>query len=386
MKRTAALLLPALALALGGSAGVRPSQPPQVDTQSQRATDRMQALQREADALARQERSLLVELRRLEVERDLRLERVKQVEAERAGVVRQLHETTSRIAALETTVQAEQPGLAARLVDLYKLGRPGYVRLLLGVENLQHVGRAYRTVAQLAELDRRRAAEMRGDIARLQAERASLEQRNARLVALEDEARRARAASERAVDAHAALVAEIDARRDLNAQLLGELQTAQQKLQAAVTNIGGLAAEPGGAGPVLLPLAPFRGDLNWPVQGRITARFGPQRDARFETTRFRNGVEIAGREGVPVHAVHDGVVAFADAFTGFGDLVIVEHASRSYSLYGYLASLSVQRGDRVAAGQVVGSLGRAPAGDPALYFELRIDGQPVDPVQWLKPR
>jgi len=85
-----------------------------------------------------------------------------------------------------------------------------------------------------------------------------------------------------------------------------------------------------------------------------------------------------------VQAVHEGTVAYADLFTGYANLVIIEHADKSYTLYGHLSSLAVKKGDRVDAGSTVGLAGRNPAGNPSLYFELRIDGKPVDPLQWLK--
>jgi septal ring factor EnvC (AmiA/AmiB activator) len=85
-------------------------------------------------------------------------------------------------------------------------------------------------------------------------------------------------------------------------------------------------------------------------------------------------------------AVHDGVVAFAGIFAGFGNLVILEHGSRAFSLYGDLLTITVKMGARVERGQTVGSVGPTPSGSDGLYFELRVDGQPVDPLQWLKKR
>jgi septal ring factor EnvC (AmiA/AmiB activator) len=136
---------------------------------------------------------------------------------------------------------------------------------------------------------------------------------------------------------------------------------------------------------VAIPLLPFRGDLNWPVVGQIIGRFG-QPAARLGGTIVRNGVEIAAPEGTPVRAVHGGTVEYADAFTGFNRLVIIDHGSNQFSLYGYLDSITIQRGDSVPEGTDLGRVGSAPAGPPALYFEIRIDGRSVDPVQWLKPR
>jgi septal ring factor EnvC (AmiA/AmiB activator) len=87
-----------------------------------------------------------------------------------------------------------------------------------------------------------------------------------------------------------------------------------------------------------------------------------------------------------VHAVHEGTVAFAGPFTGYGDLVILNHGARTFSLYGHLVKVEVGRGARVEQGGTVGSVGTAPAGPPGVYFELRVDGRPVDPLQWLKKR
>jgi septal ring factor EnvC (AmiA/AmiB activator) len=115
----------------------------------------------------------------------------------------------------------------------------------------------------------------------------------------------------------------------------------------------------------------------------LSSPFGRQ-PPRSPGPPVRNGIELSLPEGQPVHAVHEGTVAYADLFTGYANLVIVEHADKSYSLYGHLSSLSVKKGDRVEAGTTVGLAGRNPAGNPSLYFELRIDGRPVDPLQWLK--
>ena len=83
-------------------------------------------------------------------------------------------------------------------------------------------------------------------------------------------------------------------------------------------------------------------------------------------------------------AIDEGKVAYADLFSGFGQLVILDHGQKTYSLYGHLSAMAVQRGGTVERGQTVGSSGTTPTGVPAVYFELRIDGKPVDPVQWLK--
>jgi septal ring factor EnvC (AmiA/AmiB activator) len=135
---------------------------------------------------------------------------------------------------------------------------------------------------------------------------------------------------------------------------------------------------------VAVPLGALRGALEWPVVGRVTGRFGGAN--RGTPGAVRNGVEIAAPAGTPVTAVHGGTVAFAEAFAGFGNLVIVDHGANTYSLYGYLASIGVTRGQTIEGGAELGRVGEAPAGPAALYFELRVDGRSVDPLQWLRAR
>ena len=126
--------------------------------------------------------------------------------------------------------------------------------------------------------------------------------------------------------------------------------------------------------------------MSWPASVTRIRRNCPERPSctLTGTETVRNGIEMSLAEGRPVTAVHDGIVSYAAPFTGYGNLVIVEHGEGTHSLYGHLAGASVNKGDKVEAGGRIGLSGRNPAGNPALYFELRIDGKPVDPLQWLR--
>ncbi len=343
-----------------------------------RAAARISALEREAGALAAQERTLLVELRQLEVQRDLKAAELARIDADLSVTNADLARAESDAARLEDTLARQTPLVRARMVELYKLGEPGYWRLLLNVDDLRTIGRVYRNVSALARLDQERMAEHRRTLAALAETRKTLTERRTTERELRSQAQAARIALSQAAVARQARIDEIDERRDLTARLTGELQVAQQRLQAAVAD---LAA--GRSATVSLPFRPFRGDLDWPVDGRIVVAFGsPRAGSGVE----QNGLEIGAIEGASVRAVHGGTVAYADTFTGYGYLVILDHGDNAFSLYGYLGSLSVQKGDRVETHTVLGAAGRPPAGGAArLYFEIRVDGRPVDPVQWLKP-
>ena len=351
------------------------------EAEARRVNDRVRALQNEADGLAGQARTLLGDLRKLEIDRELQIERVGQAEAAVAQGQAAVANTFERLTSLEEERAAQLPDLRTQLVDIYKQGRAGYLRLLLGGSSAREFGRATRAVAALMTINRQRIAEHRLTLEAVQLERERLDAEIPALQASVAEARQAQTAADRALAARTALVAQIDARRDLNAQLAGELQIAYEQLQQQVANLA--AGRP--AESVEVPLAPFRGALDWPVAGRMTVLFG-QPSGRLDNSVVRNGVEIAALEGSAVHAIHSGTVSFAGSFTGFGNLVIIDHGADAYSLYGYLGAVSVARGDAVDSGTEIARVGAAPVGPAALYLEIRIDGRSVDPVEWLSPR
>jgi len=354
------------------------------ESQAQRASERLIALQRESDALASEQRSLLVDLRRLEIERDLKTEQLKQIEAGTQNLARELGNTENQIDALEAETAAAQPVLDRRMVELYKLGGAGYARLLLNVSDLKEFGRAYRMVAALAAIDRQRLAQHKANLDRLRVAHTALGRRQAEMAKLQRAAQVARVAAARAAVAREQLISEIDRRRDLTAELAAELQTAQVKLQATLGAINSGVPRASSDGSAL-PIRPFRGDLGWPVVGRMLTPFG-RSNPRTSTTPAETGVQFAADEGSAVRAVHDGTVAFTGPFTGYGNLVILDHGSQTFSLYGQLGASEVERGARVERGQVIGTAGRVLAGIPGIYFEMRVDGVPVDPLQWLKKR
>jgi septal ring factor EnvC (AmiA/AmiB activator) len=347
----------------------------------QRVDERLRALQRESDQLATQAETLLGELRKLEIERDLRVHEAQQAEAAAMQAQQSLARATERLGELERERTAQLPDLQEQLVDIYKRGRGGYARMIFGARGLRDLARATRAVAALAAINERRVAEHQRTLEALAAERVTLERSAAELQTRQRAAQAARAAAERAVGARTALIAQIDSRRDLMAQYVGELQLAHERLQQQVAAAaGGRTAEA-----VTVPVAPFRGALEWPVDGRVIGRFG-QNGTRLGGAAMRNGVEIAAPENTPVRAIHGGRVGYAEPFAGFGNLVIVDHGANNFTLYGYLAVIGVNRDDQVGAGSELGRVGPGPSGPPALYFEIRIDGRSVDPLQWLKAR
>ena len=125
-----------------------------------------------------------------------------------------------------------------------------------------------------------------------------------------------------------------------------------------------------------------RGRLKWPVQGKVKKLFGKSRKA---ANLKWNGVVIPSREGKDVKAISHGRVAYADWLRGYGMLLVIDHGDGYMTLYGYNQALYKETGDWVEEGDVIATVGRS-GGQPksGLYFEVRVQGKPSNPVKWCK--
>ena len=253
----------------------------------------------------------------------------------------------------------------------------------MNVADMKEFGRAYRMVSALAALDRRRAAEHQQNLARDEEARAPRwRQRKAEMARLQQAALAARAAADRAATTRSQLIAQIDARRDLTAQLAGELQIAQQRLQQTLGAIGTGAPRSDSEAP--LPIRPFRGDLDWPAAGRVMTRFNAK--SAGGPSPLQNGIQIGALEGSVAHAVHErhGGVRWPvhrlrqprDRGSRLADLFAVRTARH--------AQRRARREDRPRTSR--GNDRSRAAWLPGMYFEMRVDGNPVDPLEWLKKR
>lgn len=115
----------------------------------------------------------------------------------------------------------------------------------------------------------------------------------------------------------------------------------------------------------------------WPTEGRLARAFALD-------AQGKQGIEVQGTSGQPIMAAAAGHVVYAGSgLRGYGNLVIIKHNSRYLTAYGYNREILVREGETVSAGQAIATMGAGPGREPALHFELRRDGKPVDPVPYL---
>jgi len=340
-----------------------------------RVQERRAALEKELAELRGEEKSLLGEVEQLEVELRLRTEELREARLNLQKTQAELDQTVARVDQLEKRLAEARPALAAHARALYKLGELSYLRLLLSVDRPSDIFRGYRFVSTLARRDSERVAAFRRDLADLQEQKAELERRTAESIALRGQL----VAARRRLDAQRTrktdLLTSIVEKKEMHAAYVEELSQAETRLEQMLSGLV--------EGDVAIPIAAFKGSLPWPAEGTVRAGFGRRKHPRFNTYTLHNGIEIACPPDEPVRAVHEGTVVFADRFRGYGLMAIVDHGSKHHSLYAHLAELRVHTGQKVAAGDVIGISGQGGLESPGVYFEMRYQGRPEDPLDWL---
>ena len=191
---------------------------------------------------------------------------------------------------------------------------------------------------------------------------------------------------ERLLDNLRAAAARAEAERRAEAKRAAAEQAAREKAAATSRTPGGKssASVPAKPRPAVANAPALKvGGLGWPLSGNLLARFG----GRMPDGRNSSGVLIGAPAGSTVTAVADGSVVFSEWMTGYGLILIVDHGNGYMSLYAHNESLLRDAGDQVRRGDAVAKVGSSGGqGTPALYFELRRNGQPVDPTSWLQRR
>ena len=377
--------------------------------------------QRKLEKVKRELKDVSTQRRRTEGQRGDASRALREADEQVGRSSRALQDTRAKIArgetelaalqARRTTLQASlgerRTELAALLRAAYTVGDDAPLKLMLAQDK---VADANRLLAYHRYLQRERVQK----ISALSAELAEVQQVEARILATRrdlDDARSRQAAQLAEVNRdrseRATLVAQLDRKvqdqrgreqrlgRDAKAlqKVLDQLRAAaaraeRERREAAARAARGAEAAKREGKPVPPPPKPYAnatpiqvGGLGWPLSGSLVARFG----GTLPDGRRSSGLLIAAAAGTPVRAVADGRVVFAEWMSGYGLICIVDHGNGSMSLYAYNDALLRNVGDDVRRGDPVASVGNSGGqGRPALYFELRRNGSPVDPAAWLR--
>lgn len=342
------------------------------------------------------------------------LARIEIVDSERAGVEAVIDELDMDLARLSarirvvtdrlTRTQQELALLHAELEDVlgrlvsrtdvfteravaaYKAGPTAYLDGLFSAESFGDLVERYSYYQAVLEADGELIEEIEVLRAETEQKRAQVERQEARIVADKQslESDRARVAAIRAekASALAGLKAALRTKRGLLAEVEGKrrhFENVQAQLERESDQIQNLLAGPsetryyGG------------GTFAWPAPGPVTSGYGYRTHPIFGDTRLHTGIDIGAPYGATVVAAERGTVVYAGVMSGYGNVIVVDHGGGIATTYNHLSAFFVSTGRTVSRASSIGAVGcTGYCTGPHLHFEVRVDGNPVDPMPYLR--
>jgi septal ring factor EnvC (AmiA/AmiB activator) len=303
----------------------------------------------------------------------------------------------------KSSMQAQQELLGRMLRRQYQQGEPDALRLVLARENPNEMARQLHYLAYIARARAQLVDGLRTNLAELDRLTREIAEETAAITRIAQDQTAQKKRLEREKRARSDVLTKVS--RDIRAQQqqirvmqnnenrLGRLieqlsRLVQQQPQRTQKPASGgkprprneaLPADTGGGA-----FAATRGTLALPVRGELGGRFGSPRSDGGITWK---GVFIAAKSGDGVKAVAGGRVVYADWLRGFGNLLILDHGEGILSVYGNNEAVLVSTGERIEAGAQVATVGTSGGHrEPGLYFELRYEGRPFDPLRWVAAR
>lgn len=344
---------------------------------------RIGKLESAIEAARNQAGDLEKELRNTDAALEANAQRQARLQRETADVSARLAELNRQREQQQLTLADARAALARQIRAAYINGERDYLKLLLNQQDPNSLGRMlmyydYFNRARTEEIhtvshELASLAELARDIEKEQLSLTTLQQREqARQLELEG----LRTARQQII-------------RHLNSQIraqgeeLAVLREDQARLENLLEELHEQQARAPTRAAISLPdFASLRGKLNWPVSGRLLNSFGSSR--RGDDLSWQ-GVRLAAQTGEDVQAVSPGQIVFADWFRNLGLLIIVDHGGGYMSLYGHNNELLKGAGDWVEDGEIIARAGDSGGLDsPALYFEIRHQGKPVNPGLWCR--
>lgn len=335
----------------------------------------------------------------------------------------QLADTEKQIAEMQVKLKEEQAKLEkrekvfrVRIRDIYMHGQLSYLDVVLGAKDFNDFANRVDLLRRVIAADMDLITAIRQQRDEIQQVRQELESQRQKQSVLKENAAQKKAEIEQHKKEQQAILykAETDkataeeAYRELEAssQSIGEMlrqraaaraaaaaaaeaeAAAQQQASAssqADTGDAGTSDDSGSTEPdySYQPVS-GSGAFIWPVNGVITSPYGYRTHPIFGTTIYHSGIDIGVDYGTPVHAADSGVVVEAGWISGYGYAVVIDHGNGLSTLYGHNESLNVSSGQSVSQGQVIayaGSTGNSTG--PHVHFEVRSNGDPVDPSAYL---
>ena len=331
-------------------------------------------------------------------------EQLRQIEEQLRQATTELNTITEQRVAVENDITLNERQLAEaqkrlegreavfykRVRDIYINGRLSYLDVVIGSKDFSDFANRLEVLKRIIDSDINLISEIKKERAQIEAHKKKLEENRAKLVELEKAALTKQAEIEQKKAERNVVLQKAQNDRAVAMQAIEELNASSAQIsamlkerQAARAAAAAAAAQSAGQGSSYTWVQ-GTGQLGWPVSGEITSPYGYRVHPIWGTTIYHSGIDIGVDEGTPVHAADSGVIVWSGWMGGYGYAVVIDHGNGLSTLYGHNSELAVDEGQSVSKGQVVayaGSTGNSTG--PHVHFEVRENGDPVDPMGYL---
>lgn len=369
------VLCPALATPPQQSSKPTTAQKAELQAKLAKVKKQIQQARAEIRRIRKRERAVTADLLETEQNLETTRKRLHTVRARLSAVRSLQRKTAARLKELEQRLQQRQQLLARRVRVAYQQGNASTVRVLLGSRDVHDlISRSY-VLGRIARADSRLVLAIQQDKQEVAQAKAQLDKQAQEIAQLEVELAQQTRLLQQQSETKRQILQDIAHDRALKEQALDEWEEESRQIAAMLR-----AMEQTPRGQARLA-KPFRGGFIRPVSGPIVSGFGMRYHPILKVNRMHNGVDIAAPHGTPIKATADGEVIFAGYRRGYGNTVIIDHGGGVATLYAHCSALAVGEGTVVKQGQVIAYVGATGlATGPHLHFEVRHNGEPVNPL------
>jgi len=286
------------------------------------------------------------------------------------------------------TLKEKTKLLENRLRVIYKHRLTGYLEILFNSESFSDFLTRFRYIKNILSLDAKVINDIRQQMKKIEDNKMNLENREEILSLLKREVEKGKENIEFSIRAKKSIINKINSQKEVYLKSLKELEQSSLEIKNIIERIYKQQEEDSKRVTQkevpAITLKPKKGILALPVQGKLISGYGRHKNTDFNTYTFNSGIDISAPLGQVVHAAGSGEVIYTGSIKGYGQIIIIDHGGRITTLYAHLSKILIDIGNKVKKGQIVGQVGDSGGvSSTRLHFEVRVEGKPTDPMNWL---
>jgi septal ring factor EnvC (AmiA/AmiB activator) len=334
----------------------------------------------------KKEGSVLESLGKIDGELDRKNKELKKINGALDSILADIKKKEAEARKIDSSIDARKDLLRHRAAALYKWQRMGTPFILLnGAGSVGELMQRRHYLQATLSYDRALVDRLSDESERQQALKKELEQKKEEMSRQKKALTNIKESIRQDKQKKQEVLASLRREKGTRQRALKELEQAAQRLQKMMDEISRRSAALPRESLSGTGLEAMRGKLEYPARGAVTSGFGKTQHPEFSAELFRKGIDIDAPLGEEVRAVETGKIVFADRFSGYGKMMIIDHGQRYYTIYAHLAELFKKSGDPVRKGEPIALVGDSDSlAGARLYFEIRKDGRPVDPAPWFR--